>query len=131
MALPSDYRIVVENSTGVSIDSGLLVVDIKPYSGDAGGGLSHGSEQTNSNGASLANGDSTTLLTVSGSTSIGLNGNANANLSGNTATGADGDLEFYVERSTDGGTSYERDPVPIAVISFSGSNSDQSTTFSV
>jgi len=131
MALPNDYRIVVENTTGIDIDSGLLVADIKPYSGDGSGGLSHDAEQTGSNGPTLSNGASTTLLTVSGSTNIGLNGNANANLSGNGATGADGDLEYYLERSTDGGTSYERDPVPVAIILFSGSNSDKSTTFSV
>ena len=131
MALPSEYRIVVLNETGIDIDSGLLVADIKPYSGDGSGGLSHGTEQTGSNGSTLSNGSSTTLLTVTGSTDIGLNGNANANLSGNTATGANGDVTYYLERSTDGGTSYERDPVPAAVISFDGTNSDKSTTLSV
>jgi len=126
MALPADYRIVVVNNTGISIDSGLIEVDIKPYSGDGSGGVSHGNQQTAS-ASSVSAGGSVVVLTKNGSTSIGLNGNVNGNLSSNGTSGPDGDLEFFVERSTDGGTSWERDPVPVGVLSYS-SLTDKSTT---
>jgi hypothetical protein len=128
MALPADYRIVAVNSTGVSIDAGLLVADIKPYSGDGSGGLSHGAEQSASNGSSVSGGSSVTLVSVSGSTAVGLNGNVNGNLSTNGSTPS-GDVEWYIERSTDGGSTYERDPTPIAVLNFT-SKTDKSTTIS-
>jgi hypothetical protein len=126
MALPADYRIVAVNSTGVSIDAGLLVADIKPYSGDGSGGLSHGVEQSASNGSSVSAGSSVTLVSVSGSTAVGLNGNVNGNLStiGSTPSG---DVEWYIERSTDGGSTYERDPTPIGLLNYS-SKTDKSTT---
>jgi len=125
MALPADYRLVVVNNTGISIDSGLIEADIKPFSGDGSGGVSHGTEQTGSTGVSA--GSSAVILSVGGSTSIGLNGNVNGSLSTNSTTGPSGDLEFYLERSTDGGTSYERYPTPVAVLSYS-SLADKSTT---
>jgi hypothetical protein len=127
MALPADYRIVVVNETGVQVDSGLVEVDLKPYTGDGSGGLSHGTEQTATLGSNLSAGASTSLLEVNESTSVGLNGNANGNLSSNGTSGPSGDLEFYIERSTDGGTSYERDPSPVAVLNYS-SLADKSTT---
>jgi len=125
MALPADYRLVVVNETGIAIDSGLIEVDLLPFSGDGSGGVSHGTEQTGSTGVSA--GSSSVILSVSGSTAIGLNGNVNGNLSTNSTTGPSGDLEFFIERSTDGGTSYERDPTPVAVLSYS-SLADKSTT---
>jgi len=125
MALPADYRLVVENGTGIAIDAGLIEADIKPFSGDGSGGVSHGTEQTGSTGVSA--GSSAVLLSVGGSTAIGLNGNVNGNLSTNSTTGPSGDLEFFIERSTDGGTSYERDPTPVAVLNYS-SRADKSTT---
>jgi len=125
MALPADYRLVVENGTGIAIDAGLIEADIKPFSGDGSGGVSHGTEQTGSTGVSA--GSSAVILSVAGSTAIGLNGNVNGNLSSNGTSGPSGDLEFYIERSTDGGTSYERDPSPVAVLSYS-SLADKSTT---
>jgi hypothetical protein len=125
MALPADYRLVVENGTGIAIDAGLIEADIKPFSGDGSGGVSHGTEQTGSTGVSA--GSSAVILSVGGSTAIGLNGNVNGNLSSNGTSGPSGDLEFYIERSTDGGTSYERDPSPVAVLSYS-SLADKSTT---
>jgi len=127
MALPSDYRLVVVNNTGISIDTGLIEADIKPFSGDGSGGVSHDTAQTGSTGNSLSAGSSVPLITVSGSTNIGLNGNVNGNLSGNSTTGPSGDLEFYIERSTDGGTSYERDTSPVAVLNYT-SLVDKSTT---
>jgi hypothetical protein len=127
MALPADYRLVVVNNTGISIDAGLIEADIKPYSGDGSGGVSHGTEQTGSTSSPLSAGGSATLIKISGSTAIGLNGNVNGNLSTNGTGGPDGDLEFYLERSTDGGTSFERDPTPVAVLSYS-SLADKSTT---
>jgi len=111
MALPADYRLVAVNRTGVQIDSGLVTVDIKPFSGDGSGGVSHGSEQTGSNSSSIAAGSSQTILTVNSSTAIGLNGNLNASLSTNGSTPS-GDVEVFIERSTDGGTSWEQDPTP-------------------
>jgi hypothetical protein len=57
-----------------------------------------------------------------------LNGNVNASLSTNGST-PNGDVEVFIERSTDGGTSYERDPTPIAVLNFT-SLTDKSTTIS-
>jgi len=126
MALPADYRLVAVNSTGVSIDSGLIIVDVKPFSGDGSGGVSHGTEQTGSNSSSISAGSSQVILTVSGSTAIGLNGNVNANLSTNGSTPS-GDVDVFIERSTDGGTSYERDPSPVAVLNYS-SLADKSTT---
>jgi hypothetical protein len=128
MALPADYRIVAVNSTGVSIDAGLLVADIKPYSGDGSGGLSHGAEQSASNASPVSAGSSVTLVSVLGSTAVGLNGNVNGNLSTN-GSAPSGDVEWYVERSTDGGATYERDPTPIAVLNYS-SLADKSTTIS-
>jgi hypothetical protein len=128
MALPADYQIVVVNNTGVQVDSGLVEVDLKPYSGDGSGGLSHGAEQSATLGSNLAAGSSASLLSISGSTAVGLNGNANGNLSSNGSTPS-GDLEFYIERSTDGGSTYERDPTPIAVLNYS-STTDKSTTIS-
>jgi len=125
MALPADYRLVVENRTGIAIDAGLIEADIKPFSGDGSGGVSHGTEQTGSTGVSA--GSSAVIISVGGSTAIGLNGNVNGNLSGNSTTGPSGELEFYLERSTDGGTSYERDPSPVAVLNYS-SLADKSTT---
>jgi len=125
MVLPADYRLVVVNNTGISIDSGLIEADIKPFSGDGSGGVSHGTEQTGSTGVSA--GSSAVIISVGGSTAIGLNGNVNGNLSGNSTTGPSGELEFYLERSTDGGTSYERDPSPVAVLNYS-SLADKSTT---
>lgn len=125
MALPAEYRIVVVNNTGIAIDSGLIEADLKPFSGDGSGGVSHGTEQTGSTGVSA--GSSAVILSVGGSTAIGLNGNVNGNLSSNGTSGPSGDLEFYIERSTDGGTSYERDPSPVAVLSYS-SLADKSTT---
>lgn len=127
MALPADYRLVVVNNTGVSIDSGLIDADIKPFSGDGSGGVSHGTEQTGTTSSSLAAGASATLISVASSTAIGLNGNVNGNLSGNSTTGPSGDLEFFLERSTDAGTTYERDPSPVAVLNYS-SLADKSTT---
>jgi hypothetical protein len=103
----------------------LIEADILPFSGDGSGGVSHGTEQTGSTGVSA--GSSAVLLSVGGSTAIGLNGNVNGNLSTNSTTGPSGDLEFYIERSTDGGTSYERDPSPVAVLNYS-SLADKSTT---
>jgi hypothetical protein len=125
MALPADYRLVVENRTGIAIDAGLIEADIKPFSGDGSGGVSHGTEQTGSTGVSA--GSSAIVLSVGGSTAIGLNGNVNGNLSSNSTTGPSGDLEFYIERSTDGGTSYERDLTPVAAIPYS-SLADKSRT---
>jgi len=125
MALPADYRLVVENGTGIAIDAGLIEADIKPFSGDGSGGVSHGTEQTGSTGVSA--GSSAVILSVGGSTAIGLNGNVNGNLSSNGTSGPSGDLEFYIERSTDGGNSWERDPSPVAVLKYS-SLSDKSTT---
>jgi len=127
MALPADYRLVVVNNTGIAIDAGLIEADIKPFSGDGSGGVSHGTGQTGSTSSSLSAGASATLISVSSSTSIGLNGNVNGNLSSNATTGPSGDLEFYIERSTDGGTSYERDPTPVAVLNYT-SLVDKSTT---
>lgn len=131
MALPANYRIVAVNNTGISIDTGLIAAAVQPYSGDGAGALTHGNEQTGSTGASLADGSSATLLTVSGSTDVGLVGEAEANLSGNGTGGASGDVEFYLETSTDGGSNWNRPPTPVAVIFFTGSNSDKSTSFSV
>jgi hypothetical protein len=127
MALPANYRIVVVNETGIAIDSGLIEADLLPFSGDGSGGVSHGTEQTGSTSSSLSAGSSATLVSVSSSTAIGLNGNVNGNLSSNGTSGPSGDLEFYIERSTDGGTSYERDPSPVAVLNYS-SLADKSTT---
>jgi len=127
MALPADYRLVVENGTGIAIDSGLIEADIKPFSGDGSGGVSHGTEQTGSTSSSLSAGSSATLISVSSSTAIGLNGNVNGNLSSKGTSVPSGDLKFYIERSTDGGTSYERDPSPVAVLNYS-SLADKSTT---
>lgn len=126
MALPDQYRIVVVNNTGVTVDSGLIEADIRPFSGDGSGGVSHGTEQTGTTSSSLSAGTTTDLLTVTSSTDIGFNGNVNGNLSTNGSTPS-GDLEWYIERSTDGGTSYERDPTPIAVLNFT-SKTDKSTT---
>jgi len=126
MALPADYRLVAVNSTGVQIDSGLVTVDIKPFSGDGSGGVSHGSEQTGSNSSSISAGSSQVLLTVNGSTAIGLNGNVNGNLSTNGST-PNGDVDVFIERSTDGGTSWERDPTPVFMENFT-SKTDKSAT---
>jgi len=126
MALPADYRLVAVNSTGVQIDSGLVTVDIKPFSGDGSGGVSHGSEQTGSNSSSISAGSSQVLLTVNGSTAIGLNGNVNGNLSTNGST-PNGDVDVFIERSTDGGTSWERDPTPVFMENFT-SKTDKSGT---
>jgi hypothetical protein len=126
MALPADYRLVAVNSTGVSIDASLITVDIKPFSGDGSGGVSHGSEQTGSNSSSISTGSSQVILTVNGSTAIGLNGNVNALLSTNGSTPS-GDVEVFIERSTDGGTSYERDPTPVYTENFT-SKTDKSGT---
>jgi len=123
MALPADYRLVAVNSTGVQIDSGLITVDIKPFSGDGSGGVSHGTEQTGSNSSSISAGSSQVILTVSGSTAIGLNGNVNANLSTNGSTPS-GDVDVFIERSTDGGTSYERDPTPVYTENFTSKRDD-------
>jgi hypothetical protein len=123
MALPADYRLVAVNSTGVQIDSGLVTVDIKPFSGDGSGGVSHGSEQTGSNSSSIAAGSSQTILTVNSSTAIGLNGNLNASLSTNGST-PNGDVEVFIERSTDGGTSWERDPTPVYTEKFTSKRDD-------
>jgi len=123
MALPADYRLVVVNSTGVSIDSGLITVDIKPFSGDGSGGVSHGTEQTASNSSSISAGSSQVILTVNSSTAIGLNGNVNALLSTNGSTPS-GDVEVFIERSTDGGTSYERDPTPVYTENFTSKRDD-------
>lgn len=128
MALPEDYRIAVENKTGVQVDSGLVVADLKPYSGDGSGGLSHGSEQTGSNGTNISAGSQDIMVVVQDSTAVGFNGNISANLSTNGAVPS-GDLEIYIERSTDGTTSWERDPTPIAVLNFS-SKLDKSVTIS-
>ena len=129
MPLPADYRIVAQNNTGVSIDSGLLAAAIKPYSGDGSGGLSHGSEQTGSNGSSLSSGSSETLLTVSGSTDIGFIGGAEANLSTN-GSAPSGTVEFYIETSTDGGSTWNRPPIAIAAFEFS-SKEDKDASFVV
>jgi len=126
MALPADYRLVAVNSTGVQIDASLITVDIKPFSGDGSGGVSHGSEQTGSNSSSIAAGASQVLLTVNNSTAIGLNGNVNANLSTNGSTPS-GDVDVFIERSTDGGTSWERDPTPVFTENFT-SKTDKSGT---
>jgi hypothetical protein len=126
MALPADYRFVVVNSTGVQIDSGLITVDIKPFSGDGSGGVSHGSEQTGSNSSSISAGSSQVLLTVNSSAAIGLNGNVNANLSTNGSTPS-GDVDVFIERSTDGGASWDRDPTPVFTENFT-SKTDKSGT---
>jgi hypothetical protein len=126
MALPADYRLVAVNSTGVSIDSGLITVDVKPFSGDGSGGVSHGTEQTDSNSSSISAGSSQVILTVNSSTAIGLNGNVNASLSTNASTPS-GDVEVFIERSTDGGTSWERDPTPVYTENFT-SKTDKSGT---
>jgi len=123
MALPADYRLVAVNSTGVSIDASLITVDIKPFSGDGSGGVSHGAEQTASNSSSISAGSSQVILTVSGSTAIGLNGNVNANLSTNGSTPS-GDVDVFIERSTDGGTSWERDPAPVYTENFTSKRDD-------
>jgi len=123
MALPADYRLVAVNSTGVSIDASLITVDIKPFSGDGSGGVSHGAEQTASNSSSISAGSSQVILTVNGSTAIGLNGNVNALLSTNGSTPS-GDVDVFIERSTDGGTSYERDPTPVYTENFTSKRDD-------
>jgi hypothetical protein len=126
MALPADYRFVAVNSTGVQIDASLITVDIKPFSGDGSGGVSHGTEQTASNSSSISAGSSQVILTVNGSTAIGLNGNVNAALSTNASTPS-GDVDVFIERSTDGGTSWERDPTPVFTENFT-SKTDKSGT---
>jgi hypothetical protein len=123
MALPADYRLVAVNSTGVQIDASLITVDIKPFSGDGSGGVSHGAEQSGSNSSSIPVGSSQVLLTVNGSTNIGLNGNVNANLSTNGSTPS-GDVDVFIERSTDGGTSWERDPTPVYTEKFTSKRDD-------
>jgi len=126
MALPADYRLVAVNSTGVQIDAGLITVDIKPFSGDGSGGVSHGSEQTGTNSSPISAGSSQVLLEVNGSTSIGLNGTVNSELSTNGST-PNGDVDVFIERSTDGGTSWERDPTPVFTENFT-SKTDKSDT---
>jgi hypothetical protein len=117
---------VAVNSTGVQIDASLITVDIKPFSGDGSGGVSHGTEQTASNSSSISAGSSQVILTVNGSTAIGLNGNVNAALSTNASTPS-GDVDVFIERSTDGGTSWERDPTPVFTENFT-SKTDKSGT---
>jgi len=126
MALPSDYRLVAVNSTGVSIDASLITVDVKPFSGDGSGGVSHGTEQTASNSSSISAGSSQVILTVNSSTAIGLNGNVNAALSANASTPS-GDVDVFIERSTDSGTSWERDPTPVFTENFTA-KADKSGT---
>jgi len=101
MALPSAYRLVAVNSTGVQIDAGLIEVDIEPFSGDGSGKVSQATEQTGSN-AAISAGSSDVLLSVTGSTNIGFNG----------------DVEVFLERSTDGGSTHSRDPSPLFVENF-------------
>jgi len=127
MALPADYRLVAVNSTGVQIDSGLITVDIKPFSGDGNGKVSHNTEQTSNNGSNMSAGASQVIFAVSGSTAIGLNGTVDVALSTNGAT-PNGDVELFIERSTDGGSTYSRDPSPVYVENFT-SKTDKSATF--
>lgn len=121
MALPADYRIVVVNNVGESVAASAVTVDLLPFSGDGSGGVSHGTEQTGSNSSSIAAGSSAVIVTVNTSTAVGFNGNVVGDLSG--GTGPSGDLEFFIERSTDGGTEWNRDPTPLAVLSYSSATS--------
>jgi len=123
MALPEDYKFVAVNSTGVQIDSGLITVDIEPFSGDGSGKVSHSAEQTASNSSSISAGSSQDILTVSGSTAIGLNGTVDVALSTNGST-PNGDVEVFIERSTDGGSTYSRDPSPVYVENFTSKRDD-------
>lgn len=123
MALPSAYRLVVVNSTGAQIDSGLVTVDIEPFSGDGSGNVSQSAEQTGSNSSIIAAGASQVILTVSGSTAIGLNGTVDVALSTNGTT-PNGDVDVFIERSTDGGTTYSRDPSPVYTENFTSKRDD-------
>jgi len=116
MALPSAYRLVAVNSTGVQIDAGLIEVDIEPFSGDGSGKVSQATEQTGSN-AAISAGSSDVLLSVTGSTNIGFNGDVDVNLSTN-GSAPNGDVEVFLERSTDGGSTHSRDPSPLFVENF-------------
>lgn len=104
------------NSTGVQIDAGLIEVDIEPFSGDGSGKVSQATEQTGSN-AAVSAGSSDVLLSVTGSTNIGFNGDVDVNLSANGST-PNGDVEVFLERSTDGGSTHSRDPSPLFVENF-------------
>jgi hypothetical protein len=123
MALPSNYRFVAVNSTGAQIDAGLVTVDIEPFSGDGSGNVSQAAEQTGSNSSSISAGASQAVLTVSGSTAIGLNGTVDVALSTNGTT-PNGDVEVFIERSTDGGTTYSRDPSPVYTENFTSKRDD-------
>jgi len=127
MALPADYRFVAVNSTGVQIDANLITVAIKPFSGDGSGGVSHATERSLSNTSSISAGSSQVILTVQNSTAIGINGAVNATLSSNGSSPS-GDVEVFIERSTDKATSWERDPSPVFVENFT-SKTDKSATF--
>lgn len=127
--LAPDYRIIVVNNTGVQVDAGTVAVGLKEASGDGSGGASWGAEQTGDNaGSAIAAGTSETLVTVSGSTALALVGEAEGNLNANTAT-PDGDLEFYLETSTDGGGTWNRPPAPIAILNYPNAKSDKNTSF--
>lgn len=135
MALPAYWKLTAENQTGEQIDANEITVDYREYSGDGSGGSTYDSSETTvQNGSAISDTNSGDL--ASGITypvdntsngSIGIAGDFTVDLSDGTSP--DGDVELYLEGSTDGGTSYSRSPSPIAIVSFDGTAESDDTQF--
>lgn len=126
--IAEDYRIVVENNTGVSVDASSISAALKEAEGDGTGAVSYGTEQTGTEGSSLADGSSATLVTISNSTAVAAFGEVEGNLASNAAT-PDGRLDFYLETSTDGGANFNRSPWPVATLFYDNAKSDENSNF--
>lgn len=129
--LPAHWRLVAVNDVGEQIDTGEITIDYRTYKGDGSGGVSYGAEQTASNSGNIADGgeeDITGTVNNTSDAAVGIVGNVAVDLS--TGTAPDGDVEVYVEGSTDGGTEWNRAPSPLAIVPFTGTAEANDRLFS-
>lgn len=123
------FKFVAVNNVGEQIDASEISIGYELVKGDGSGGQTVTEAASISNGSAITNGASGDIGTGTASGNLGLQGWAQVDLA--TGTAPDGDVEIYLEMSTDEGAIYFRPPTPIAIVSFTGTAESKSTVFSV
>lgn len=125
MALHVDFRFVLENATGVQLDSGIVTLAVTPIQGDGSGAVTHESEQEASN-SQLSAGSEETLITITGSDDVVLTGGMFVDMSGNGSTPS-GDVNLWVEERHAAADRWARDGVPTYTENFTSLSDDTDT----
>lgn len=122
MALHVDFRFVLENATGVQLDSGIVTLAVTPQQGDGSGGVTSETEQEASN-TQITAGSEETLITITGSNDVTLTGGVFVDMSNNGATPS-GDVNLWVEERHAAADRWSRDPIPTYTQNFTSLSDD-------